>query len=370
MIIVYNFADTRHGQNCNSLNCDLSSTDCVILPASGPTCLCKPGFKPDPMSILHCTDINECETGICQHQCENVLGSYTCGCRDGFTLSASSCHHCSAISVDAETMLLFSTPKMVYRMDKGTSYGRKVLLESDSTETKGDWHSSIPFDYGRTDDLLIYYNFGKIVAQRTNVADKSWMLLNVSHDVTWLTYDEINNNVYFNSESGNFHWQVFYIGIMRITPAGLDIEVASVSRSSEVKTVVPSSPQTSVASQLVVFPEVGYMFYKVAEKEKEKLVYCYLNGEKVQTYNGNFMKITSISLDRSSFYVYIYDSLRPGIAQILVNNDESPAKIEPNYKWIEERKSFFGPKSHIIQFASGDFDSAVYFLKGEITKVC
>ena len=37
--------------------------------------------------MTECTDIDECNMGIkfCrQLQCENTVGTYTCGCRDGF----------------------------------------------------------------------------------------------------------------------------------------------------------------------------------------------------------------------------------------------------------------------------------------------
>ena len=35
-------------------------------------------------------DINECElnTDGCDHSCSNTIGSYTCSCRDGYTLAA------------------------------------------------------------------------------------------------------------------------------------------------------------------------------------------------------------------------------------------------------------------------------------------
>ena len=33
-------------------------------------------------------DIDECNLNICQQQCTDTIGSYTCSCRSGYTLSA------------------------------------------------------------------------------------------------------------------------------------------------------------------------------------------------------------------------------------------------------------------------------------------
>ena len=43
-------------------------------------------------ALLYCTDstdINECreETDSCEQNCVNTIGSYTCGCRDGYRLN-------------------------------------------------------------------------------------------------------------------------------------------------------------------------------------------------------------------------------------------------------------------------------------------
>ena len=43
------------------------------------------------MSLLFlCPDIDECVAGAhqCEHNCTNTVGSYTCSCRDGYSLSA------------------------------------------------------------------------------------------------------------------------------------------------------------------------------------------------------------------------------------------------------------------------------------------
>ena len=40
--------------------------------------------------LCPCSDIDECVAGThqCEHNCTNTVGSYTCSCRDGYSLSA------------------------------------------------------------------------------------------------------------------------------------------------------------------------------------------------------------------------------------------------------------------------------------------
>ena len=42
------------------------------------------------MSLIVLLEINECEenTDQCSQNCENTAGSYTCSCRQGYTLSS------------------------------------------------------------------------------------------------------------------------------------------------------------------------------------------------------------------------------------------------------------------------------------------
>ncbi|GIY78491.1 fibrillin 1, partial [Caerostris darwini] len=51
-------------------------------------CVCNPGFTGNPARGIPCKDIDECKTNThyCQQKCRNSIGSYTCGCSQGFTL--------------------------------------------------------------------------------------------------------------------------------------------------------------------------------------------------------------------------------------------------------------------------------------------
>ncbi|KAH9505693.1 hypothetical protein Btru_055518 [Bulinus truncatus] len=53
-------------------------------------CICKDGFKADPMGSGLCLDVNECKAGqlSCQHSCVNTDGSAYCACKPGFLLDS------------------------------------------------------------------------------------------------------------------------------------------------------------------------------------------------------------------------------------------------------------------------------------------
>ena len=46
-----------------------------------------------------CVDINECsdDNGGCDHTCTNTVGSYSCGCNDGYELDTEDEHTCIGI---------------------------------------------------------------------------------------------------------------------------------------------------------------------------------------------------------------------------------------------------------------------------------
>ena len=38
-------------------------------------------------NMLYCIDINECELGVCDQNCNNTDGSFTCSCEEGYTMN-------------------------------------------------------------------------------------------------------------------------------------------------------------------------------------------------------------------------------------------------------------------------------------------
>ena len=48
--------------------------------------------------VFPLTDIDECALGVCDHNCVNSVGSYTCSCRTGYQLNVDG-HTCNGESV-------------------------------------------------------------------------------------------------------------------------------------------------------------------------------------------------------------------------------------------------------------------------------
>lgn len=81
---------------------------CHNLP-TGPVCICKFGYKYEPITN-ECIDVNECEVyGICTQMCKNTDGSHECQCIDKFELDADK-QTCKSLTGQ---ILYFSTKKSI-----------------------------------------------------------------------------------------------------------------------------------------------------------------------------------------------------------------------------------------------------------------
>ena len=49
-------------------------------------CTCREGFTLTEDNIT-CTDLDECEVGLCSHGCVNLIGGFRCDCEDGYELA-------------------------------------------------------------------------------------------------------------------------------------------------------------------------------------------------------------------------------------------------------------------------------------------
>uniref|UniRef100_A0A8C4QZA0 C-type lectin domain-containing protein n=1 Tax=Eptatretus burgeri TaxID=7764 RepID=A0A8C4QZA0_EPTBU len=67
---------------CVLRNCEHG---CVVGLGKKATCSCPSGFTLDG-NLVNCTDIDECESSLCDQGCKNSVGSFRCFCRDGFEL--------------------------------------------------------------------------------------------------------------------------------------------------------------------------------------------------------------------------------------------------------------------------------------------
>lgn len=72
--------------SCATSKCDTESQLCAMI-ASNEICFCKMGFTPSETDSFSCQDSNECDTQLCTQECENNIGSYSCLCNSGYSLS-------------------------------------------------------------------------------------------------------------------------------------------------------------------------------------------------------------------------------------------------------------------------------------------
>ncbi|XP_048586862.1 uncharacterized protein LOC5519391 isoform X2 [Nematostella vectensis] len=94
----------RHVSGLSS-NASLADCEQVCVNVIGSfTCACREGFllRQDGKT---CEDIDECDTGLhkCEHQCNNTFGSYSCSCSPGFALAddKKSCKGLPCVSIEA-----------------------------------------------------------------------------------------------------------------------------------------------------------------------------------------------------------------------------------------------------------------------------
>eukprot|EP00731_Ephydatia_muelleri_P009511 Em0005g97a len=91
---------TGDGQNCIgidecAINSSLCQQQCIDVVGSY-TCVCFSGFQLEPNGT--CVDVDECRgSSGCQQLCSNTIGSYVCGCTPGFLLSEDR-HSCNGVS--------------------------------------------------------------------------------------------------------------------------------------------------------------------------------------------------------------------------------------------------------------------------------
>lgn len=101
--------ESKDTRACNTFGCPTKS-NCVLRP-SGPTCLCKQGFKFNETN-KQCEDINECLIyGICSQGCSNTEGSYKCFCAPQFRLLEDN-RTCEATG-DKEALLIYAGHRAV-----------------------------------------------------------------------------------------------------------------------------------------------------------------------------------------------------------------------------------------------------------------
>ena len=86
---------------CSDVNeCEDGSTVCqgnCTNTIGSYTCSCRDGYT--NVNDTTCSDVNECMTanGGCEQNCTNTVGSYTCSCSEGYSVSLSNSNNCDLI---------------------------------------------------------------------------------------------------------------------------------------------------------------------------------------------------------------------------------------------------------------------------------
>ncbi|XP_053372749.1 uncharacterized protein LOC123561027 [Mercenaria mercenaria] len=70
-------------EGCDLLNCS-KADGCTINETGSAECFCSSGYQ--LTSDNTCTNINECDTGVCSQSCDDNDGSFSCGCFAGYKL--------------------------------------------------------------------------------------------------------------------------------------------------------------------------------------------------------------------------------------------------------------------------------------------
>ncbi|XP_070175148.1 fibrillin-2-like, partial [Littorina saxatilis] len=90
--------DANIADECTAQNCIGAGKYCTGN-TSTQVCLCKPGYTANES----CGNVDECLEGVCDQDCQDSEGSFTCSCYPGFKLNADrrTCSQCTGLSYGA-----------------------------------------------------------------------------------------------------------------------------------------------------------------------------------------------------------------------------------------------------------------------------
>ncbi|XP_075155675.1 low-density lipoprotein receptor-related protein megalin [Haematobia irritans] len=113
---------------------------CHNLTDGGYICACYPGYIISPDNKKKCIDVDECATRqhTCSHQCQNLNGTYSCSCREGFRLVDSSSGVCKADKDDV--VVIFSNGPEIRALDLQKKEEFDVILSEKRIEAL-DYHA-------------------------------------------------------------------------------------------------------------------------------------------------------------------------------------------------------------------------------------
>ncbi|CAK1544808.1 unnamed protein product [Leptosia nina] len=97
---------------------------CTNLTGGGYICTCFPGWIISAADSKRCVDVDECAAGShhCAHLCNNLNGSYSCACRDGFRLADNLSGVCKAMEGDLILMFANGPEIRAFVQDKNEEF--------------------------------------------------------------------------------------------------------------------------------------------------------------------------------------------------------------------------------------------------------
>ena len=151
--------------SCLNMECEQS---CIPSPTEKQgTCLCNGGYTLSDDKKT-CLDINECEVfGRCSQDCQNVVGGYSCRCKQGYTDVDGTCK----VTGNDPAWLFFSSMSGIQNLDIKSNKTYNV--------TKSNVHQAIAVTYDHQTDRVYWSDFvtgGSIASARRDGSDLNFFL--------------------------------------------------------------------------------------------------------------------------------------------------------------------------------------------------
>uniref|UniRef100_H2YAY7 EGF-like domain-containing protein n=1 Tax=Ciona savignyi TaxID=51511 RepID=H2YAY7_CIOSA len=274
--------ESQTGSVCSSTKCGILSCDgyCRATPQGG-TCYCDDGYQVGDDGIS-CKDFDECTVfGQCEQKCENTVGSFKCGCADGYIPEQSHDHlHCKATPTAGAPRLLFSAGPNIYFND----------FLNDKLDIAVEAGSPIGVDYHYELGKIFWSDaiLQKVMSANTDGNNQKVILDKAISDPEQVAVDWIGNNLY----------------VVETKVGRIDICNFDGSHRTGVVTNGLRNPRG-----LALDPTKGYMFFTDWYTTTARLDRAYMDGSELYTIVDTSVGYPSgITVDFTNSRVYWVDT--------------------------------------------------------------
>uniref|UniRef100_H2YAY8 EGF-like domain-containing protein n=1 Tax=Ciona savignyi TaxID=51511 RepID=H2YAY8_CIOSA len=269
--------ESQTGSVCSEYNCD---GYCRATPQGG-TCYCDDGYQVGDDGIS-CKDFDECTVfGQCEQKCENTVGSFKCGCADGYIPEQSHDHlHCKATPTAGAPRLLFSAGPNIYFND----------FLNDKLDIAVEAGSPIGVDYHYELGKIFWSDaiLQKVMSANTDGNNQKVILDKAISDPEQVAVDWIGNNLY----------------VVETKVGRIDICNFDGSHRTGVVTNGLRNPRG-----LALDPTKGYMFFTDWYTTTARLDRAYMDGSELYTIVDTSVGYPSgITVDFTNSRVYWVDT--------------------------------------------------------------